>query len=38
MREEMRAAAFTGPVAVIPHGAWIPEADRNEYPASAGLG
>jgi hypothetical protein len=31
MREEMRAAGFTGPVAVIPHGAWIPEADRNAY-------
>jgi glycosyltransferase involved in cell wall biosynthesis/SAM-dependent methyltransferase len=37
MREEMRAAAFTGPVAVIPHGAWIPEADRNEYRHRLGL-
>jgi len=23
-----RKAGFTGPIAVIPHGAWIPEADR----------
>ncbi|MGB7718626.1 MAG: methyltransferase domain-containing protein [Bryobacteraceae bacterium] len=37
MREEMRAAAFTGPVAVIPHGAWIPEADRNAYRHRLGL-
>src|ERR1039458_2036414 len=28
MREEMRAAGFSGPTAVIPHGAWIPQADR----------
>ncbi|MGH9631239.1 MAG: glycosyltransferase family 4 protein, partial [Bryobacteraceae bacterium] len=25
---EVRAAGFTGPVAVIPHGAWVPDADR----------
>ena len=37
MREEMRAAGFTGPVAVIPHGAWIPEADRNAYRQRLGL-
>ena len=37
MREEMRAAGFTGPVAVIPHGAWIPEADRNAYRHRLGL-
>jgi glycosyltransferase involved in cell wall biosynthesis/SAM-dependent methyltransferase len=37
MREEMRAAAFTGPVAVIPHGAWIPEADRHAYRHRLGL-
>jgi glycosyltransferase involved in cell wall biosynthesis/SAM-dependent methyltransferase len=37
MREEMRAAAFTGPVAVIPHGAWIPQADRNAYRHRLGL-
>ena len=29
--DELRAAGFTGPLAVIPHGAWIPEADRNAY-------
>jgi glycosyltransferase involved in cell wall biosynthesis len=37
MREEMRAAGYTRPVAVIPHGAWIPEADRNEYRHRLGL-
>jgi glycosyltransferase involved in cell wall biosynthesis len=37
MREEMRAAGFTGPVAVIPHGAWMPEADRNAYRHRLGL-
>jgi len=31
MEGEMRAAGYPGPVAVIPHGAWIPEADRNAY-------
>ena len=31
MEKEVRAQGFTGPVAVIPHGAWIPEGDRNEY-------
>jgi glycosyltransferase involved in cell wall biosynthesis/SAM-dependent methyltransferase len=25
MQQEMRAAGFKGPIAVIPHGAWIPE-------------
>src|SRR4051795_12882692 len=29
MQDEVRRAGFTGPIAVIPHGAWIPEADRN---------
>jgi glycosyltransferase involved in cell wall biosynthesis/SAM-dependent methyltransferase len=28
MEMEIRAAGFNGPVAVIPHGAWIPEAAR----------
>lgn len=28
MAERMRAAGFRGPVGRIPHGAWIPEADR----------
>ena len=33
MQDEVRAAGFAGPVAVIPHGAWIPELD----PARGGL-
>jgi len=37
MREEMRAAGYAGPVAVIPHGAWIPEADRHAYRQRLGL-
>jgi hypothetical protein len=31
MRDEVREAGYTGPVAVIPHGAWIPQADRNGF-------
>jgi glycosyltransferase involved in cell wall biosynthesis/SAM-dependent methyltransferase len=34
---EMRAAGFTGPIAVIPHGAWIPKGDRNGYRYKLGL-
>jgi glycosyltransferase involved in cell wall biosynthesis/SAM-dependent methyltransferase len=37
MEAEVRAAGFTGPVAVIPHGAWIAEADRNGYRHKLGL-
>ncbi len=37
MREEMRTAGFTGPTAVIPHGAWIPQADRNGFRHKLGL-
>jgi glycosyltransferase involved in cell wall biosynthesis/SAM-dependent methyltransferase len=37
MQDEMRAAGFAGPVAVIPHGAWIPEADRYAYRYKLGL-
>jgi glycosyltransferase involved in cell wall biosynthesis/SAM-dependent methyltransferase len=37
MEAEMRAAGFQGPTAVIPHGAWIPEASRNEYRHRLGL-
>jgi glycosyltransferase involved in cell wall biosynthesis/SAM-dependent methyltransferase len=37
METEVRAAGFTGPVAVIPHGAWIPEGDRNEYRHRLGI-
>jgi glycosyltransferase involved in cell wall biosynthesis len=34
---ETREAGFRGPVAVIPHGAWIPEDDRNAYRHKLGL-
>ena len=37
MEQEMRQAGYTGPVAVIPHGAWIPDADRNGYRHKLGL-
>jgi glycosyltransferase involved in cell wall biosynthesis/SAM-dependent methyltransferase len=37
MEREVRAAGFTGPIAVIPHGAWIPEADRNAWRQKLGL-
>src|ERR1039457_4260000 len=37
MREELRSAGFSGPVAVIPHGAWIPVTDRNAYRHELGL-
>src|SRR5450432_4325786 len=37
MAGEMRAAEFTGPVAVIPHGAWIPAGDRTAYRYKLGL-
>jgi glycosyltransferase involved in cell wall biosynthesis/SAM-dependent methyltransferase len=37
MEDEVRHAGFKGPVAVIPHGAWIPEADRNDWRHRLGL-
>jgi len=37
MERRVRAAGFTGPVAVIPHGAWIPDADRNAWRQKLGL-
>ena len=37
MREEVRNAGFAGPAAVIPHGAWIPQADRNGFRHKLGL-
>jgi glycosyltransferase involved in cell wall biosynthesis/SAM-dependent methyltransferase len=37
MEEAVRQGGFTGPIAVIPHGAWIPEADRNAYRHRLGL-
>jgi glycosyltransferase involved in cell wall biosynthesis/SAM-dependent methyltransferase len=37
MESEIRAAGFTGPLAVIPHGAWIPQGDRQAYREKLGL-
>jgi SAM-dependent methyltransferase len=37
MQDEIRASGFTGPCAVIPHGAWIPQADRNQYRDKLGI-
>jgi len=37
MEEEIRAAGYSGPIAVIPHGAWIPEADRHAWRHKLGL-
>ncbi|MGO9255557.1 MAG: methyltransferase domain-containing protein [Bryobacteraceae bacterium] len=37
MEGELRAAGFTGPAAVIPHGAWIPHADRQAFRHKLGL-
>jgi glycosyltransferase involved in cell wall biosynthesis/SAM-dependent methyltransferase len=34
---EIRNAGFAGPVAVIPHGAWIPEVDRLAWRSRLGL-
>lgn len=37
MRREMQAAGFAGPIARIPHGAWIPEVDRFTYRERLGI-
>ena len=37
VEESVRRAGFQGPVAVIPHGAWIPEADRMGYRERLGV-
>ena len=37
MVDEMRAAGFGGPIARVPHGAWIPTADRNAFRYRLGL-
>jgi glycosyltransferase involved in cell wall biosynthesis/SAM-dependent methyltransferase len=37
METKIRAAGFAGPIGVIPHGAWIPAADRNGYREKLGL-
>jgi glycosyltransferase involved in cell wall biosynthesis/SAM-dependent methyltransferase len=34
---EMRAQGFEGPIATIPHGAWIPRTDRNGTRQSLGV-
>jgi glycosyltransferase involved in cell wall biosynthesis/SAM-dependent methyltransferase len=34
---EMRAQGFAGPIATIPHGAWIPRTERNTTRRSLGL-
>jgi glycosyltransferase involved in cell wall biosynthesis/SAM-dependent methyltransferase len=38
MQHEVRQNGFTGPTAVIPHGAWVPEADRNAFRHRLGIG
>ncbi len=35
--ERAREAGFSGPIACIPHGAWIPDADRMAYRSRLGL-
>jgi glycosyltransferase involved in cell wall biosynthesis/SAM-dependent methyltransferase len=37
VESELRAAGFTGPVAKIPHGAWILEGERMKYRQRLGL-
>jgi glycosyltransferase involved in cell wall biosynthesis/SAM-dependent methyltransferase len=37
MVDQVRLAGFTGPIARIPHGAWIPTADRMAYRDRLGL-
>lgn len=38
MVDELRAAGYQGPIARIPHGAWIPESDRMGYRERLGIG
>ena len=37
VESELRSAGFVGPVARIPHGAWIPDASRMDYRTRLGL-
>ena len=37
VRDRMRTQGYAGPIAVVPHGAWIPTADRNGYRHKLGL-
>ena len=36
VESELRGSGFTGPVARIPHGAWIPETSGSDYRGSPG--
>lgn len=38
VEQDIRRAGYEGPVAVIPHGAWIPEADRMGFRQRLGIG
>jgi glycosyltransferase involved in cell wall biosynthesis/SAM-dependent methyltransferase len=38
MVDEMRDGGFAGPIARIPHGSWIPDADRLHWRTQLGLG
>src|SRR3974377_1468946 len=37
VEQEMRDSPFRGPIAVIPHGAWVPEGDRAGFREKLGL-
>jgi len=37
LRDEIGAAGFQGLIGMVPHGAWIPEGDRNGYRHKLGL-
>lgn len=37
VEQDIRKAGFDGPIAVIPHGAWIPAVDRLEFRHKLGL-
>jgi glycosyltransferase involved in cell wall biosynthesis/SAM-dependent methyltransferase len=37
VEQDARRAGFAGPIARIPHGAWLPEADRHAYRHRLGL-
>jgi glycosyltransferase involved in cell wall biosynthesis/SAM-dependent methyltransferase len=37
MVDQIRQSGFPGPIARIPHGAWIPDSDRNAYRDRLGL-
>jgi glycosyltransferase involved in cell wall biosynthesis/SAM-dependent methyltransferase len=37
VEQQLRSAGFTGPIAVIPHGAWIPDVNGRAYRQLLGL-